>query len=664
MKTPTIRSTAQGRPAKRLRVLRCVLFALLLMLLMMATGCDDIFADMLSGEGCGTHDVCTTKAATAGIAATLMGLAGTYIQKQEDAPTAPWPWDKDQSDFDAELDAELDEADIAGVKPLEEGPAGGGDEVTGGTEETIEDILGPDTHPESDTVDTKPSGETQDQGAVDDGTAPWDKEGQSADTGQDDEAGSTRPDTAPIDESELEEYGLDGLMDDDKGADGAVKTPTGGGKEPEAESAGDSGDKAEGAEGGEGGTGDKDKPASPAAPYVPLTTIGNVTILEDPDTGRIAVQGGSYVGGKDQDGYWITDDNKIVRYDPDTGKYTVSDGHFTASHEGTTYTVTKDNTVLIYDHVNEGLTIRDGSFIAVREGTMYAVTDDNKVLAFDQATGEFVVSDGHFTASHDGTTYAVTNDNKILSYDEATGNVKVSDGHFTATREGTTYAVTDDNKILTYDESTGNVKVSDGHFTATREGTIYTVTKDDKILTYNEASGDFTVSDGHYVLDREGSVTAFTKDNVKIQYDQDTHGVLVTAGGPGGELAVGADGSGQWGAEGTIKGSMDGTPTTFGLSATRYNLPETGEQGFAGGVSLEQEDFELHAGYIQDSGERAFGVEVRKDDWTVGFQRSETFGPQATGDTKSYNLGWRDVKLGFEEGQGGTLSTAGFTHRF
>ena len=112
MKIPTVRGTAQGRSLKRLRVLRCVLFALLLMLLMMATGCADIFADMLSGEGCGTHDVCTNKTATAGVAATLMGLAGTYLQRLEDGVTSLWPWSDSGSEGAAPWDADESEWDI------------------------------------------------------------------------------------------------------------------------------------------------------------------------------------------------------------------------------------------------------------------------------------------------------------------------------------------------------------------------------------------------------------------------------------------------------------------------------------------------------------------------------------------------------------------------
>ncbi|MBN1856074.1 MAG: hypothetical protein JW846_03875 [Dehalococcoidia bacterium] len=607
MRTGTTRGTTGGTPHKGVRLLRFALFILLLMLLTMATGCADIFADVLSGDGCGTHDVCSTKAATAGVGATLMGLAGTYLQKQEDAPSTPWPWDKDQSEFDADLDDEFnDEMDISRVKHPEEEAGGGG--LDDGADDTIEDILGPGDEPEAGTTDTKPS---------EDGTAPWDKEDQSAGTEQDkkpEEQEVADDGTAPWDKEEQSaDTGQDKTPDDDQSSEGVDK-------QPEEATEGSKETTKEGAE--TGASGDKEKPTSPAAPYVPVTTVGDVTILTDPDTGRIAVQGGKYIGGKNQDGYWITDNNKIVQYDPGTGKYTVSDGHFTATHEGSTYTVTKDNTVLVYDHVNEGLSISNGKFTAVREGTMYAVTEGNKILAFDQATGEFAVTDGHFTAKHEDTTYAVTKDNVILTYDEASGNIKVSDGQFTATREGTVYSVTQDNKILTYDRNSGN----------------------------------FKVSDGHYVLERDGSITAFTKDNVKIEYDKDSHGVMVTTTSGRSEVAVGASQDGQWGVDGTFKGSIDGKPTTFGVTATRYNVPETGQQGFAGGVSLEQKNFELHAQYIKESQQSGLGIDVRKDDWSVGFQKM--------GDTKNYNLGWRDVQLGFEEGGGRTLSTAGYTRRF
>ncbi len=137
MKTRTVRGTTQGRPSTRVRVLRCVLLAVLLMLLMMATGCDEIFADMLVGEGCGTHDVCSKKAATAGIGATLMGLAGTYLQRLEDGVTSLWPWsdsgsegaapwDADESEWG--LDKNLDEAEGASAVKTAKPPADSGED--------------------------------------------------------------------------------------------------------------------------------------------------------------------------------------------------------------------------------------------------------------------------------------------------------------------------------------------------------------------------------------------------------------------------------------------------------------------------------------------------------------------------------------------------------
>lgn len=84
MKTRTVRSTAQGRLPPRVRVLRCLLLTALLLLLMMATGCDEIFADMLSGDGCGTHDVCSKKAAIAGGATGVTAVAAAAMQRREE----------------------------------------------------------------------------------------------------------------------------------------------------------------------------------------------------------------------------------------------------------------------------------------------------------------------------------------------------------------------------------------------------------------------------------------------------------------------------------------------------------------------------------------------------------------------------------------------------
>ncbi len=577
---------------RRRRATRCFALATLLVMLVCATGCQAVLCDVLSGDTCGDHEVCGHKAAAAGVAAGAVGAAGAYLQRKEDDPDSPWPWDKDSAEFDRELDdLSRDEASQSGGLKANQDVPGDNEESPPGEPPTGETAKGPGESPEQQEETTSEA-----------------EEG-----GQTPEGGNTpSEDGEKVDASEHM----------------AEQQPV---------------------------KGDKDKPKSPAATYVSLANVGDVTVLMDPTTGKIAVSNGTFVGGKDKNGYWITDDNKVVIYNSDTGQATVSDGQFTATRDGTTYTVTDDNKVLSYD-ASGNLKVSDGHFTASRDATTYTVTQDDKVLEYNQMTGGFTVSDGHFTATHEGSVYSVTKDNRILQYDQANGNLKISDGHFTATHEGTVYSVTKDNRILQYDQANGNLKVSDGHFTASRDGTVYSVTQDDKVLMFNQGSGDFRVSDGSYVLEREGSTTAFTKDNVAVEYDRDLHMVAVTTKGHGGQLTLGAGRDGQYALDASIKGSAHGTPTTFGVTAVRYNLPETGGQGFSGGVSLEQKDFELHASYVNEPQQTKLSVDVRKEDWTVGFER--------TGDTKTYNLGYRDVKLGFEEGGGRTLTTAGYTRRF
>jgi hypothetical protein len=79
-----MRGATQGRPCARVRVLRCLLLAILVMLAMMATGCDELLADILLGDGCGTHDVCSTKAAIAGGATGATALAVSTLQRREE----------------------------------------------------------------------------------------------------------------------------------------------------------------------------------------------------------------------------------------------------------------------------------------------------------------------------------------------------------------------------------------------------------------------------------------------------------------------------------------------------------------------------------------------------------------------------------------------------
>lgn len=600
---------AGRRPPTRDRVLRILLLGVLMALLAMATGCQSVLKDILLGDTCGDHEVCGRHAAAAGAAAGIAGAAGTYLQRKEDDPTGPWPWEKDSAEFDRELD-ELteDRSGAGGVKSAGQ-PAGSGvNDVTEGPEESIEDILKDEEPPEGDSGATGPADEQKpgkDEGSQPEGEEDYEEE----------------PDRSKTDEGEQPED-----KDASKDKEGGKQKDTG-----------------------------KDKVTSPAATYVPLTTVGDVTILMDPKTHKISVSNGTYIGGKDQNGYWITDGGNVVMYNNETGKATVSDGQFTATRDGTTYTVTDDNKVLKYDQ-NGNLTVSDGHFTATREGMTYAVTSDNKIIEYHQESGGFKVTDGHFTATHEGTVYSVTRDNRILEYDKASGNIKISDGHFTASHEGTVYSVTRDNKILEFNQASGDINVSDGHFTATRDGTVYSVTRDNKILEFNQGSGDFKVTDGHYVLEHEGSTTAFTKDNVAVEYDRDLHMVAVNTKGQRSDVTLALGRGGQYGVDATVKGSMDGTPTTFGVTAARYNLPETGGQGFAGGLRLEQKDFEFRAAYVREMQERQLNIDIRKDDWSAGFMRSE--------DTKQYYVGYRDVKVTHEEGMGRTLTMGGVTRRF
>ena len=79
------RGAARGRAPARVRALRCLLLAVLLMLAMMATGCvDELLSDILMGDGCGTHDVCSKKAAIAGGATGATALAASTLQRREE----------------------------------------------------------------------------------------------------------------------------------------------------------------------------------------------------------------------------------------------------------------------------------------------------------------------------------------------------------------------------------------------------------------------------------------------------------------------------------------------------------------------------------------------------------------------------------------------------
>jgi hypothetical protein len=307
----------------------------------------------------------------------------------------------------------------------------------------------------------------------------------------------------------------------------------------------------------------------------------------NPETGKVAIGGGRYIGGKDENGYWITQDGKVVLYNERTGNATVSDGHFTAEKDGKTYTLTRDNKLVSYDGKG-GFEISDGRFSLGRDGSAYGITKDNKVIAYDRASGNFIVSDGRFTVDGKDTTYTVTKDNKVVAYDRVTGNFKVSDGHF--------------------------------------------------------------------VVQRENSVTVFTKDKVQLTYNERNGAGSVKVWGQRGEVTVGAGRQGGWLVDGKVKGSINGTPTTFKVSAEQYRLPDTGQQGFKGGVDIQQKNTGLTLTYGKDEATRAFSADVRNRDWTVGFSRN--------GDNEAYRAGWRNVFVSYGHEAGGRLSMAGYTRRF
>ena len=671
-------------PRPGIRCLRVLLLVLLLGLAAVATGCDEIMADILTGDGCGSHDVCSRKAAAAGTGAAVVGAAGAYLQRIEDSSESPLPWDQDEAEWEAEFDNALSDKTV-----IRDESAPWDDPGELDLDEDIEDILGPE----------EKSGEP--------GTGTATKEPPGTSHTHDSKPDVEREGGYPEEPDESAKGELDAQAD--------------------ASDEGKGGDKAE--------TGEKkptvgtEKPKSPAAPYVPVATLGDVTILVDPDTGKVAVSNGTYIGGKDRNGYWITDNDQVVSYNNETGEASISNGQFTAEKDGTTYTltddgkvlsydkeghlkvsdghfaatrdqetfaVTKDNKVISYDHMTGDMKITDGHFTATRESDVYTVTKDNKILHFNKNNGDIVISDGHFTAVRENDVYTIGKDNTILHFNKNNGDIAVTDGHFTAVRENDIYTVAKDNTILHFNKNNGDIAVTDGQFTATRENDVYSLTQDNKVLHFNRNNGDFKVSDGHFVAEREGSTTVFTKDNLKIEYDKDVQGVMVTTTGDKGTVAVGAGRDGQWAAAANIEGSIDGTPTDFGAAMIKYNLPETGEQGFAAGVNLDQEDFGVSAQFIKESDEQAFNATVRQDEWTLGYQKIQTSGPQGGdeaktislgwkndqfsvafkkndfsgpelgkyGDTKTYEVGLGKFKINHERGLGDNVTTTGYTRRF
>jgi len=500
------------------------------------------------------------KAAAAGGAAGGVAGAGAVLERRRKING------KDEID---EEPSEGPDSDSGAADKSEKGPEGGGDD-----------------RPDKDNIPPGYSGYTKTGELVIDGEIKTPV--------QKDEAGQ------PTDKEA--EYGPE-----DKEGKGEAKTET----EPEEETEADKGDKAETK---------KDKAKTLTDGYVHVTTVGNVQILINPKTKKIAIGNGTYIGGKDDKGYWVTGDGQVVACNPETGDVQVSAGQYSVQKEGTTYTVTDDNKVISYNKETGEFNVSDGHFTAKKEDTTYTVTKDNKVLIFNEDNKEFNVSDGHFTAKKEGTVYTATKDNKVLTFNEDNKEFKVSDGHFTAKKEGTVYTATKDSKVLTFNEDNKEFKVSDGHFTVKKEGTFYTATKDNKVLTFNEQNNDFKVSDAHYTLEGKDKVITFTKDKVKLTYDRNQQTGTVSRWGSKYGVNVTAGQKGQWGVGATYKGSVDGTPTTFEVSADKYQLPGSGETGFNARANMVQKDFGVTTEFAKDNQGKSWGVGVRIKDWDMAYQ--------------------------------------------
>ncbi|MCK9357261.1 MAG: hypothetical protein M0R22_09010 [Dehalococcoidia bacterium] len=532
----------------RRRVLRLLLLGALLGLALMATGCQSVLKDILSGDECGDHAVCERNAAAAGAGAAVAGAAAAYVQKKQDNPSEPWPWEKPEDE--AEMDAELEElAKGKKVRLKMQEP----EELTEPLEEPEEETKSKKKEPE------KPAGPVKDK----DGTKPAKQE--------------EEPSTEPVEEQEETTSDSEETTDKGKEEEKDQETPS---VEVEKPDRGKDKKKQEKPE-------EKKKVKAPAEKYVPVTSVGDVTVLVDPATGKVAIGGGRFIGGKDENGYWLTQDGKVVLYNERTRNATVTDGVFTLEKEGKSYTLTSGNKLLSSDGKG-GFEVSDGHFTVARDGSAFGITKDNKVVAYDRASGDFVVSDGRFTAEHTDKSYTLTKDNKVITFDRATGNVKISDGH--------------------------------------------------------------------YVLQRENSVTVFTKDKVQLTYNERAGTGSVKVWGQKGELKVGAGREGSWLVDGKVKGSIDGTPTTFKVSAEQYRLPDAGQRGFRGGVDIQQKDRGLTLTYGKDDVSRTFSADVRNRDWTVGFSRA--------GDNETYRAGWRNVFVSYGRESGGSATMAGYTRKF
>ena len=532
------------------RLLRVLLLGALVGLAVMATGCQSVLKDILSGDECGDHAVCERNAAAAGAGAAVAGAAAAYVQKKQDNPSEPWPWETDADK--AEMDAELEElAKGKGLRLKQQ--------VSEQPSEPLEEQEETETKSKKKEPEqlTEPFEEQH-------GTEP-DKQEPEQSTEPVEEQEETKPDSEePPDEGKEEEQK-------------EQETPS---VEVEKPDRGKDKKKQEKPE-------EARKAKAPAEKYVPVTSVGDVTVLVDPATGKVAIGGGRFIGGKDENGYWLTQDGKVVLYNERTRNATVTDGVFTLEKDGKSYTLTSGNKLLSSDGKG-GFEVSDGNFTVAKDGSAFGMTKDNKVVAYDRASGNFVVSDGRFTAEH-------------------------------------------------ADKS-------------------YTLTKDNKVITFDRASGNFKISDGHYVLQRENSVTVFTRDKVQLTYNERAGTGSVKAWGQRGELKVGAGRQGNWLVDGKVKGSIDGTPTTFKVSAEQYRLPDTGQRGFRGGVDIQQKDFGLTMNYGKDEATRTFSADVRNRDWTVGFSRN--------GDNEAYRAGWRKVFVSYGREAGGHVSMAGYTHKF
>jgi len=195
--------------------------------------------------------------------------------------------------------------------------------------------------------------------------------------------------------------------------------------------------------------------------------------------------------------------------------------------------------------------------------------------------------------------------------------------------ESTNYTVTMDNKVLTFNEKNNEFKVSDGHYTVKKDDTVYTATKDNKVITFNEKNNDFKVSDAHYTVESKDKVITFTKDKVKLTYDRNQQTGTISRWGSKYGVNVTAGQKGQWGVGATYKGSVDGTPTTFKLSAGEYQMPSSGETGFKARADMIQKDFGVTTQFAKDNQGKTWNVGVNIKKWNLNYgdtPQGETYG--------------------------------------